>query len=92
MFGMILGAFQIVLGLVLVVAGIASLDPFFIGAGVAVGLTLFCKGVTNLLAPVLVGADEPAPPVPATTGRKRGDALLWVAVGLLLGLSLGDGE
>lgn len=92
MFDMILGAFQIVLGLVLLVAGIASLDPFFIGAGVAVGLTLLCKGVTNLLLPWLVGVNEPQPPVPATERGGRGNALLWVAVGLLLGLSLGDGE
>ncbi len=90
MFDMILGAFQIVLGLVLLVAGIASLDPLFIGAGVAVGLALLCKGVVNLLAPVLVGVDEPSPP--ATERGRRGNALLWVAVGLLLGLSLGDGE
>jgi hypothetical protein len=92
MFGMILGAFQIVLGLVLLVAGIASLEPFFIGAGVAAGLTLLCKGVDSLAQADLPRANEPAPPVPATTGRKRGNALLWVAVGLLLGLSLGDGE
>lgn len=90
MFGMILGACQIVFGLALLVAGIASLDPLFIGAGVAVGLTLLCKGVTNLLLPCLVGADESAPP--ATERGGRGNALLWVAVGLLLGLSLGDGE